>query len=333
MPTNNQKPSIIVTGGAGYIGSHICKAISPSFIPVTIDNLSYGKKKFVKWGPLYEVDIQNEKALIEIFAKHRPIAVMHFAGLSSVVDSMENPAEYYRNNLLGSYHLLEACRRYAVKKMIFSSSCTVFGIPSKIPIQEEDPKQPISPYGKTKKMVEEMLEDYASIYGIHSVILRYFNAAGADLEGELGEDRKRETHLIPLAFKAFSQQMPLQIFGTDFNTPDGSAIRDFVHITDLAKAHILALEWLVKNEESEIFHIGSGKGTSVLEIIRSIEKTTESSLPLQIQPKRAGEPERLIADIQKAKKLLGWTPDFSDVDSIIESAFKWYMQLACYEKK
>ncbi len=328
MGKEEKKPSIIVTGGAGYIGSHVCKALYPKYLPITIDNLSSGRKEFVQWGPLYTVDIQEEDALIEIFHKHQPKAVMHFAGFSSVVESVKNPSSYYKNNLLSTFYLLEACRKSSIQHFIFSSSCTVFGIPQRLPIQENDPKNPISPYGKSKKMVEEILQDYASSYGIHSVILRYFNAAGADQEGQLGENREYETHLIPLALKALLQEKPIYLFGNDFETSDGTAVRDYVHVTDLSEAHILALEWLLVHETSNIFHLGSGRGTSVLEVLRSIEAVTGKPLHKEICPRRKGEPASLVADIAKANHLLGWTPKRSNIDSILKSAYDWYIKIA-----
>ena len=317
---------ILVTGGAGYIGSHVCKALRKAgFLPVTYDNLSMGHKSAVKWGPFFEGDLQSISNLEKAFALHHPIAVMHFAASALVAESILHPEKYYRNNVLGSLNLLEVSLKYGVKKVVFSSSCATFGLAAIIPIDESSPQCPINPYGESKLMVEKILRDFDKAHQMKSVILRYFNAAGADLEGELGENHTPETHLIPLVLQAALGYEPsLSVFGTDFTTPDGSAIRDYIHVNDLAEAHLLALQRLLKEEVSLAFNLGSGSGYSVLEVIEAVEKFTSQKLQVELKGRREGDPSILIADNQKAKKELFWTPKYSDLNTIISTGIRYY---------
>jgi UDP-arabinose 4-epimerase len=325
------KTTVLVTGGAGYIGSHICKELyKQGFYPITVDDLSMGRKEFVKWGPLETLNLTDFSSLNEVFKKYQPAAVMHFAGVSSVTESIENPAKYYENNVVATYQLLKACVENRVSSLIFSSTCAVFGIPYRMPIRENDPQNPISTYGKSKKMIEQMLQDFDIAYGLKSVSLRYFNAAGADPEGDIGEYHDPETHIIPLTIQAaISNHQPLTVYGSDFNTKDGSAIRDFIHVRDLAIAHILSLHWLLSSRKSDVFHLGSGIGTSVFEIIENVEAITKKKVPFRVIAKREGEPETLIADITKAKTILGWTPSHSHIKEMIHDAYKWTSGALC----
>lgn len=321
--------SILVTGGAGYIGSHVCKALyKAGYLPVVLDNLSQGHKEFVKWGPLEVADLLDQKRCKEIIAQYKPLAVMHFASKASVIESQKNPIKYYENNLLATCNLLKECVEQDINYFIFSSSCAVFGNPIHTPIRENDPKNPISVYGRSKKIIEEILQDFDQAYNIKSVSLRYFNAAGADLQGELGEIHEPETHLIPIALQtALFQREKMTVFGNDFPTTDGSAIRDYIHVEDLASAHLLALKYLIKENKSDVFHLGSGSGISVFEILKEIESITKLSINYQIASSRKGEPAMLVADSSKAKKILQWKATHSDVKTIVESAYLWHKQM------
>lgn len=317
---------VLVTGGAGYIGSHTCKALAKAgFIPVSFDNLSMGHEYAVKWGPLVHADLRDRSALDSAFKTYRPIAVFHFASDAFVVESMHNPGKYYSNNVGSSLSLLEAMRDHEIRHFIFSSSCATYGSAIFTPIDENHPQNPINPYGRSKWMVEQMLRDFDAAHGIKSVSLRYFNAAGADLDGEIGEDHTPETHLIPCVLQtALGDRESFSIFGTDFPTRDGSAIRDYTHVEDLAEAHILALRWLQANETTAAFNLGTGTGCSVLEVLHAAEHFFGKKVPLRKEMRRAGEPAILTANADRAKKMLGWTPSKSDLSTLIASAAAWF---------
>lgn len=321
--------SILVTGGAGYIGSHVCKTLSKKgFLPIAYDNLSTGHAYAVKWGPLIEGELTDQSKLDHVFHEYQPKAVMHFAANAIVVESMMNPAKYYHNNLFSTISLLEAMQRANIDLLVFSSSCSTYGHPHYIPITEEHPQSPINPYGRTKLMIEQMLSDFETAYQIRSVKLRYFNVAGADLEMQIGEDHSPETHLIPSIIQgALGLREELVVYGTDFSTTDGSAVRDYIHVQDIADAHVLALKYLLENKRSVSFNLGTGKGFSALEIINAVQKYSGKSIPVRLEQRRAGEPAVLVASSDKAKEILGWSPQYSDLEILIDSAWKWHQLL------
>lgn len=316
---------ILVTGGAGYIGSHACKALAVGgYTPITYDNLVYGHPWAVKWGPLEEGDIQDRNRLVEVIEKYKPKAVMHFAAYTYVGESVENPGKYYRNNVAGTLSLLEAMRDNDIRNIIFSSTCATYGIPEKIPLTEEHPQCPINPYGSSKLMIEKMLGDFDAAHNIKFAALRYFNAAGADPEGDIGEDHNPETHLIPLVLDAASGKSEnIKMFGTDYDTPDGTCIRDYIHVTDLADAHVLALEYLQNNGKSDFFNLGNGTGFSVKEVIDAAEKVTKSKIPVVEWQRRDGDPAVLIGSSKKAFSVLNWRPKYDKLEIIIETAWDW----------
>ncbi|MEX0921661.1 MAG: UDP-glucose 4-epimerase GalE [Rhodovibrionaceae bacterium] len=316
---------VLITGGAGYIGSHLCKRLAAEgWEPVTFDNLSTGNAWAVRWGPLCQGDLLDETALAEAFETHRPAAVMHLAALSSVAGSMQDPELYYRVNLQGTINLLAAMRRAEVRQVIFSSTASVYGAPQRTPIPEGHPLHPINPYGNSKLMAERLLFDFERSHGIASVSLRFFNAAGADGAGELGEQRSGETHLIPLALEvALGRRAALDLFGRDYRTPDGSCIRDYVHVEDIAAAHIRALDYLRRGGLGIALNLGSDAGFSVLEVIEGLRRITGAKIPLVERPRRAGDPDELVSDSSAAREILGWRPERSDLDSILGSAWAW----------
>ena len=318
---------ILVTGGAGYIGSHVCKAmVCAGYLPVTYDNFVTGHRWAVKWGPLEEGEIQDGKRLNSVLDLYRPQAVIHFAAHAYVGESVGHPGKYYRNNVAGSLTLLEAMREQGIDKIIFSSSCSTYGIPNHSPITEDHHLNPINPYGSSKVMVERMIRDFGYAHGLRSVSLRYFNAAGADPGGELGEEHCPETHLIPLAIKAALGHVPLlHVYGTDYETPDGTPIRDYIHVTDLADGHLRALAYLLGGGDSRVINLGTGRGSSVREIIAAVENVTSRSLPVQHSPRRVGDPPVLVADYTLATELLGWSPRYSDLHTVISTAFRWHL--------
>ncbi|MFA6118954.1 MAG: UDP-glucose 4-epimerase GalE [Parachlamydiales bacterium] len=322
------KEAVLVTGGAGYIGSQNCKSLfKNNFIPITYDNLSEGNEYAVKWGPLVKADLSDKKSLRNTLKKYKPKAVMHFAANALVGESVHNPKKYYENNLIGSLNLLEAMLENDIKHLIFSSSCATYGHPQSTPIKEEHPQNPISPYGKSKLMVEQILKDYSQAYGLNYISLRYFNASGADLDNDIGEDRRVETHLIPLAIDtALGKYEKLNVYGTDFKTRDGTAIRDYVHIEDIADAHLKALKLLLKENRSLQINIGSEMGFSVFEIIAEIEKQMGKKINIQLCDRRDGDPATLFADASFAKKILNWDPVHSNLHTIIKSALKWHQK-------
>lgn len=319
--------SILVTGGAGYIGSHVCKILHKAgYLPVTIDNLSQGYRSAVRWGPLVEMNIDNKEKVKQVIAYYRPTAVIHLASSINVRDSLENPFFYYQNNLLATLKLLEAVCETDLRHFVFSSSAAVYGLPFSLPIDEEHARQPIQPYGKSKFMVEEILSDLQHTYGLHSASLRYFNAAGADPDQEIGEMHNPETHLIPVALaSALGRRPPLQINGEDFPTFDGTAIRDYVHVTDLACAHLQALQWIQQRSTNLTVNLGTGQGYSVRQIINCIQKVTKMDVPLVIGPRRPEDPPALIANPHRATTLLGWSPRYSNLETIIETAHAWHI--------
>lgn len=318
--------TILVTGGAGYIGSHTCKLLhSMGYIPVVLDNLVYGHRSFVQWGPLVEGDINDPLVLERIFLQYSPRAVIHFAAFAYVGESMTEPAKYYQNNVSGTLSLLEAMRKNSCNHMVFSSSCATYGLPESLPINEQHPQSPISPYGRSKLMVEEILQDYDRAYGVKSVALRYFNAAGADPEGQIGEDHTPETHLIPLTiYSALGRNKSIEVFGTDYPTSDGTAIRDYIHVDDLADAHVRSLEFLDAGQKSDSFNLGTGSGSSVQQVIDAVGLEAGCPVPVVYSARRPGDPPVLVADACKAQEILGWRADHSDLAGIISSAWKWH---------
>lgn len=317
-----ERSPIMVTGGAGFIGSHACKALSDAgHLPVTLDDLSTGNRDAVKWGPLVVAGLQDTKAVAAALQAHGVRMVMHFAASAYVGESMRDPALYYQNNVGGMTSLLAACRAAHVDKVILSSSCATYGIPEKVPISEDTPQQPVNPYGRTKLICEQMLQDYEAAYGIRHVALRYFNAAGADPEGELFECHDPETHLIPLALMAAAgQRGPLEVFGGDYPTRDGSCERDYIHVSDLARGHLLAAEYLQRGGGSCALNLGTGKGHTVLEVLEAIRQATGTEVPYCLSERRAGDPPALTADPARARKVLGFEAARSDLASIIRDA-------------
>jgi UDP-glucose-4-epimerase GalE len=321
--------TVIVTGGAGYIGSHACKALAKAgFVPVVYDNLSLGFEESVLYGPLEIGDVRDEVRFAEVMAKHKPVAVMHFAALIAVGDSVKDPAAYYETNTLGAWKVLEAVRRAGVP-FVFSSTAAVYGIPESSPVREDALLSPINPYGQSKLAVERMMADYGAAYGLKFAALRYFNACGADVEGEIGLRNVNPPHLIPSALEVLMGTRPaLRVFGTDYPTADGTAVRDYIHVTDLAEAHVAALDYLLKGGESAILNLGSGRGYSVQEIVEAVETATGKDLAVVKEARRAGDPPVLVADCAKAKDLLGWAPKYSDLATIVRTGWAWRQKLA-----
>lgn len=316
---------ILVVGGAGYIGSHMVKMLlSAGHEVVTFDNLSSGHRDAVLGGEFVLGDLADQAALDAVFTQHCPQAVMHFASFIQVGESVRRPDMYYRNNFCNTLNLLDAMVAHDVKHFIFSSTAAVFGEPDYVPIDEVHPNRPVNPYGRSKWMVEQILADYDLAFGLKSVCLRYFNAAGADPDGQLGERHEPETHLVPLILQAASgRRFEIQVFGRDYDTPDGTCIRDYIHIVDLCSAHLLALQHLAGGNESEQFNLGNGEGFSVQQVIDTVEKVTGRKVKVSDAPRRAGDPARLIADATKARAQLGWKPAFSDLEVIVKHAWAW----------
>lgn len=321
----NSSKTVLVTGGAGYIGSHTCKALaSRGYDPVVFDDLDRGNREAVKWGALECGTLLDVGRLRETFARHEPSAVIHFAALAYVGESVAKPALYYRNNLTGTINLLDVMREHDVSSIVFSSTCATYGIPERIPIREDARQAPISPYGRSKFMIESVLSDYGFAYGLGSCSLRYFNAAGADPDGEIGEDHDPEPHLIPNVLRAgLVGNAAVGVFGDDYPTPDGTCIRDFVHVTDLADAHCLGLEYLAASGGTHAFNLGSQHGYSVMEVISSAEKELGLSVPFHVHERRPGDPPVLVADASRAGEELGWRPRHSELATILETAMTW----------
>ena len=322
--------SVLVTGGAGYIGAHACKALAiGGYTPVTYDNLVNGHRQAVKWGPLEEGDIGDRGRLEAVLRKYDPAAVMHFAAYAYVGESVQNPAKYYRNNVAGTLSLLESMKSCDIDKIIFSSTCATYGKPEQIPIGEDHPQNPINPYGRSKLMIEWILQDFAAAYDFKFVSLRYFNAAGADPDTEIGEDHDPETHLIPLVLDvARGKRAHLDIYGTDYETADGTCIRDYIHVTDLADAHLLALEYLRDGGESNVFNLGNGNGFSVREVIAAAGELTGCDIPCVESERRPGDPPVLIGSSDKIRKTLSWNPVFNELEAIIETAWRWHKKIS-----
>ncbi|HTB67117.1 MAG TPA: UDP-glucose 4-epimerase GalE [Steroidobacteraceae bacterium] len=322
----SELPAILVTGGAGYIGSHTCKALAAAgYLPVALDNLSLGHRSAVKWGPLVVADLLDRPAVEAAIQQYDVVGVIHFAASAYVGDSMRDPAAYYRNNLLTTLELLDAMRNCGIQAFIFSSSCSVYGSPVRLPIDEAHPLQPLSPYGQSKLDAENALRWYGLAYGIRWIALRYFNAAGADPAGEIGEDHDPETRLVPRAvLAALDRGPPLEILGTDYQTRDGTAIRDYVHVADLASAHVSALRALSRGVESQVLNLGTGRGFSVLEVMRSVEALSGRPVPHRLAPRRAGDPPEVVADASRALSILDWQPTHSALEEIIASALTWH---------
>lgn len=319
---------VLVTGGCGYIGSHANKLLAESgYDTVTLDNLVYGHREFAKWGKFVELDLSDRAGLEELLAAEKFDAVMHFAGYAYVGESVSDPAKYYRNNLAATLSLLEASRAAGVDKFIFSSSCATYGLPQSIPMDEDHPQAPINPYGWSKLMVERILADFSSAYGLRSVCLRYFNAAGAAPGAGIGEWHDPETHLIPLALEAALGQRPnVSVYGTDYDTPDGTCLRDYIHVDDLAQAHALALEYLEQGGASDCFNLGNGTGFSVREVISTARQVSGRDIKAVDSPRREGDPPRLIASSAKAKRTLGWKPRYTDLEEIVRTAWEWHQR-------
>ena len=318
--------SILVTGGAGYIGAHACKALAKAgYTPVTYDNLVYGHSKAVRWGPLEKGDIGDRMQLEMVMKKYNPSAVMHFAAYAYVGESVMNPKIYYHNNVAGTLSLLESMKSCNIDKIIFSSTCATYGMPDQIPIDEEHRQHPINPYGRSKLMIEWILQDFAAAYDLKFVSLRYFNAAGADPDAEIGEDHDPETHLIPLVLDvALGNRNRLEIYGTDYDTPDGTCIRDYIHVLDLADAHLLALTYLNDGGRSDVFNLGNGNGFSVREVMTTAKKVTGCDIPCLESARRPGDPAILIGSSEKIRNNLGWHAAYKSLEEIIGTAWRWH---------
>ena len=318
--------AILVCGGAGYIGSHINKQLNrEGYETIVFDNLVYGHREAVKWGTFAEGDLADEAEIEAVFSAHEIDAVFHFAAYAYVGESVTEPEKYYYNNVVNTLNLLKVMRRHSCKKLIFSSTCATYGEPEKVPITEDMPQNPINPYGMTKLTVERILKDYQKAYGLQSAVLRYFNAAGADPDGEIGESHHPETHLIPLVLDAASgKREDIKVFGTDYDTPDGSCVRDYIHVADLADVHIRALHYLEEGNPGDFFNLGNTIGTSVLEVVESVKRVTGREFTVTLSDRRQGDPARLVGSSDKARKVLGWEPKYGEIDAIVAHAWKWH---------
>ncbi len=320
---------ILIVGGAGYIGSQMNKRLNiQGYETIVFDNLSYGHREFVKWGIFERGDLGNIEDIRRVFKKYPIEAVMHFAAFTYVGESVENPQKYYLNNLRNTLNLLEVMLENDVKQFVFSSTCATYGNPQEIPITEDHPQNPINPYGRGKLMVEQILSDYSAAYNFRYVSLRYFNASGADPDSEIGELHQPETHLIPLILDAaIGKRENIQIFGTDYDTPDGTCVRDYIHVLDLAEAHIKALKYLENGGKSEMFNLGNGNGFSVREVIETAQRITSKEIKVVEVDRRPGDPPVLVGSSKKAREVLDWEPEYNDLSSIIETAWNWHKKL------
>lgn len=325
--------TVLVSGGAGYVGSHACKALAAAgHLPVVFDNFSTGWRDAVQFGPVFEGDLLNPASLEEAFKTHAPDAVMHFAAFSNVGESVQKPDLYWRNNVSGSLNLFTVAAQVGVKSVVFSSTCATYGEAQGDTLTENDPQLPVNPYGRTKLAVEMLLRDFFDAFAMRSVIFRYFNAAGADPDRRIGEDHRPETHLIPLVLDAASgRREQISIFGTDYATPDGTCIRDYIHVDDLASAHVLGLEWLLEGGEPLALNLGTGHGFSVREVIDTAREVTGTDIPVVETERRPGDPPQLISGSTKAGEILGWKPERSDLASMIGDAWGWH-QMPRYER-
>jgi UDP-glucose 4-epimerase len=320
---------VLITGGCGYVGSHVNKLLSEKgYQTVVVDNLVHGHKEFAKWGKFVEMDLCDRAGLDKLFAEQKFDAVLHFAGYIAVGESVKDPASYYRNNVIASLNLLEAMRLGKVGAIIFSSTAAVYGEPVQIPLTEDHPLNPINPYGRNKLFIEQALADFSEAYGLRWTALRYFNAAGACPDSGIGEWHQPETHLIPLVLDAALGLRPsVLVYGFDYDTPDGTCIRDYIHVDDLAQAHLLALEYLDRGGDSDCFNLGNGKGFSVSEVIETAREVTGREIKVEMVGRREGDPPRLIASSEKAKRVLKWGPKYQDLKNIIETAWDWHRDM------
>lgn len=317
---------VLVTGGAGYIGSHACKALrAAGYVPVTFDNLETGWRDAVKFGPFVQGDLQDRTALDAALAQYAPVAVMHFAALSQVGESMQDPGRYWRNNVLGSLTLIEAAVAAGCLDFVFSSTCATYGDQDNVVLDEDSAQHPINAYGASKRAIEDILRDFEAAYGLRHVIFRYFNVAGADPEGEVGEFHQPETHLVPLMLDAIAgKRDALTVHGTDYDTPDGTCIRDYVHVCDLVDAHVLGLNWLENGKSSRVFNLGTGSGFSVREVIDHSRAVTNRAVPHVDGPRRPGDCTKLVSGSTRAETELGWTPTRSTLETMITDAWRWH---------
>jgi len=317
--------SILIVGGAGYIGSQTAKLVAAAGLqPVVFDNLVYGHEWAVKWGPFVRGDLADRALLVDVMKRHQVEAVIHFAAYAYVGESVTNPRKYFDNNVAGSLSLLNAMLDAGVRDVVFSSTCATYGEPREVPIPEDHPQQPVNPYGESKLAVEKMLHWYSQAYDLRYAALRYFNAAGADPDAEIGEDHDPETHLIPLAIDAArGARAALEIYGTDYPTPDGTAIRDYIHVVDLAEAHLLALDRLRAGDRALRLNLGTGRGQSVRAVVDAVGRVAGRPVPFREVGRRAGDPPALVADARRAAQALGWKPRFADLDVIVEHAWRW----------
>lgn len=318
---------VLVTGGAGYIGSHTAKVLAQSgWQPIVFDNLSEGHSWATPYGPFVRGDLQDTHALTAAIQKYQPVAAIHFAAFAYVGESMRDPRKYFQNNVVGTLSLLNALLDTGIQAIVFSSTCATYGDPERVPIPEDHPQRPVNPYGETKLEIERALHWYANAYRLRYTALRYFNAAGADPLGEIGEDHRVETHLIPLAIlAALGRNKELEVFGTDYPTADGTAVRDYIHVMDLARAHVQALEYLVQGGPSVALNLGTGRGFSVRQVLDEVARVTGKSVPVREGPRRAGDPPALVADPAAARERLGWTAE-ADLTSIVQTAWRWHAQ-------
>jgi UDP-glucose 4-epimerase len=316
---------VLVVGGAGYIGSHTCLVLNErGYQPIVFDNLSNGHSEFVRWGPLEEGDIRDRARLDEVFATHKPDAVLHFAALIEVGESVKNPVAFYDNNVIGALTLLSAAMDAGVHNFVFSSTCATYGLPQQVPMDESHGQAPINPYGRTKFIIEQALKDYGQYKGLRSVMLRYFNAAGADFEGRIGEWHQPETHAIPLAIDAaLGRRQGFKVFGSDYDTRDGTCVRDYIHVLDLADAHVRAVDYLLSGGETVELNLGTGTGTTVKELLAAISAVSGKPFPVEYVDRREGDSTSLVANNDKARAVLGWEPRYS-LDDIIRSAWNWH---------
>jgi len=320
--------SVLVTGGAGYIGSHTCKALAAAgYRSIAFDNLSLGHRRAVRWGPLIEADLVDGAAITAALREHQVTAVIHFAASAYVADSMRDPAAYYQNNVLTTLKLLDAMLTAGIRNLIFSSSCSVYGNPTRTPIDETHPTAPLSPYAQTKLDCENALRWFGLAYGLQWIALRYFNAAGADPQGEIGEDHDPETRLVPRAIlAAMAKGPPLQVFGSDYDTEDGTAIRDYIHVSDVAEAHVLALKRLEHGLTAQVLNLGTGRGLSVRQVVDAIAVVAGRPVPLQPAARRGGDPARVVADATRARSMLQWSPRYSSIETIVQTAWHWHQR-------